>query len=482
MNKLRNNKVLKPTSLWQKQTYALPSLTTSFLIGPMAIIQGMYAKYFGLPLTTIASVLLIARIFDAVTDPLIGFYADRYHARTGSRKPFILCGGLLLVLSSYFLYVPVDLKMLQTLDENTVSVVVSTGYFLGWFMVFYLAWTLFEIPHLAWANELAGSSQEKTRIYSMRSASGFLGILLFYAVPLLPFFPTNEFTPQTLSFAVMCAGCLMLLLLFICIKYTPNGVQKKSIESISPRVKKTHSAKLKVLWHEIITNKPLLLFLIAVTFSTVAFGGMWFTLIFIYVDSYLELGDKFAQGSLLANVVSLLMVVAWCFVAVRLGKKISLVLGLLFSFVGIFSTSFLAPGETGFFSLLLILTLCYGVGAIALDVLLPSLLADIIDYNRWKFGSDRSATYFSLYSVTGKISVAIGGAIGLAIIGQYGFDPRAEIYTADNVAGLHLAIAWLPSGLILCSIILFLINPLTARRHALVRNRLDAQGLCAGCH
>lgn len=70
--------------------------------------------------------------------------------------------------------------------------------------------------------------------------------------------------------------------------------------------------------------------------------------------------------------------------------------------------------------------------------------------------------------------MAIGGSMGLAIAGYYGFDPAADAHTAESVSGLRLVIAWFPAGLILLSVILFLINPLTAHGHTLVRNRLDA--------
>ena len=86
--------------------YALPTVAVAFLMSPIAIIQGIYAKYFGLSLTEIATVLLIARMFDAITDPVVGHLSDRFSARHGSRKAFILFGGLLFIISAYFLFVP----------------------------------------------------------------------------------------------------------------------------------------------------------------------------------------------------------------------------------------------------------------------------------------------------------------------------------------------------------------------------------------
>ena len=153
----------------------------AWLGAPIHILQGIYAKYYGFSLTTLASIILLARLFDAITDPLIGYYSDRYARRKGTRKPFILAGGLLLILSAYFL--------ICTYWRNVVgeSRNVSVAYFTFWFMALYLAMTLFEIPHSAWASELALTSADKAKIFSFRSVAGSLGMVCFYLVPLLPF-------------------------------------------------------------------------------------------------------------------------------------------------------------------------------------------------------------------------------------------------------------------------------------------------------
>ena len=54
--------------------YALPVASNAFIMQPVVLIQGIYAMYFGLSLTTIATVLLLSRIFDAITDPLIATF------------------------------------------------------------------------------------------------------------------------------------------------------------------------------------------------------------------------------------------------------------------------------------------------------------------------------------------------------------------------------------------------------------------------
>ena len=176
----------------QSLAYSSPILPIYFLLGPVYILQGMYAKYFGLSLSTIAIVILVSRIFDAVTDPIIGYFSDMYFSRYGSRKPFVVVGGILFVVSSWFLYVP---------PSN-----VSALYFLFSFLAFYFSYTLFVVPHYAWGGELVVDCQQRSRIYSFRTFGLFLGMLLFFGVPLLPLFETSQFTPDTLEWAVFFAG------------------------------------------------------------------------------------------------------------------------------------------------------------------------------------------------------------------------------------------------------------------------------------
>ena len=208
----------------QYLSYAMPAIGMACLHSPLVVVQGVYAKYYGFSLTAIAVIVLASRVFDAITDPLIGYYSDRYRRRAGTRKPFVLAGGLLMVVSGYFLYVPFD---------------TSIFYFCVCLFVFYLAFTLFEVPHQAWATELASTSTEKSIIYSMRSMAVAVGLALFYMIPLLPFFETSEITPATLEVSALFSGVLMLTMLAIAMKYSPNG----SCPPISNTVDKTGAAK-----------------------------------------------------------------------------------------------------------------------------------------------------------------------------------------------------------------------------------------------
>ena len=122
--------------------------------------------------------VVLARVFDAVSDPLIGIVSDRLYSKTGSRKLLILVGGALYIMCSYFLYAPPEW------ESGLGGGQAITVYFACWLFAFYLAWTLFEVPHISWGSELAVSANEKTKVYSFRSVAGYSGVVLFYSIPM----------------------------------------------------------------------------------------------------------------------------------------------------------------------------------------------------------------------------------------------------------------------------------------------------------
>ena len=189
--------------------YVAPRVAGVSLFAPIAMVQGIYAKYYGLSLTSIAAVILIVRLFDAITDPVIGYYSDQARLRTGTRKPFMALGAAVFTCSGYFLYSPPDQ--------------VGVAYFSFWFAIFYLGFTFFEIPHMAWGAEISTSSHERTKIFNFRTMAGYTGVLLFYSTPLLPWWDTTDITPETLRFSSIISAAIIVPMVFLCLKNVPNG-------------------------------------------------------------------------------------------------------------------------------------------------------------------------------------------------------------------------------------------------------------------
>ena len=465
-----HKKSATPLSLYA--VYSGPFIITTWLAAPIGLLQGIYAKYYGLPLTTIAAIILVAKFFNAVTDPLIGYFSDYYYQRFRTRKPFILAGALLCLLSSYFLYVPTDIGTLQALTQ------VSAAYFTTCFLLFFLAWTLFEIPHIAWASELAPAANDKSKLFSVRTTAYYIGILLFYLIPLLPMFETNDITPETLRISVIVASVLMLFLLCLCLWFTPNtyshAVSRRQ-GTAAIKTKRKSAGELRSFLKSLLSNKPYLLFTAAFLLEGVS-TGIFYGVFFIYVDAYLNLGHYYAQTAILGLLASIGSIPLWHRLAIQFGKINTWTLSLLLIISGFVLVHSFEPGDTGFYGLVGVMVLL-NTGFACMWIMASAMLSEIVDYSTWKYRVEKTATYFSLYAFIGKAGHALASAMGLGIAGWYGLDVTATVHDADSVWGLRLVMTWIPLGFAVLAVVFIALSPIDVHRHGIVRRRLDNKAL-----
>ena len=456
--------------------YIGPSICITLMIASMGIVHNMYAKYFGIGLTTIAAILLFSRIFDVFTDPLMGVLSDRYRARTGTRKPIVVLGALLLILSSYFIFIPAGFSPMTAFDPtNTSSIEVSPTYFLIALFLFYAAYTIFEIPHMAWASEIARSAEEKNRIFTLRSAANSLGILLFLVVPFLPIFETRDITPQTLQWTFMLGVGLLLPMLYLCVIRVGNGHYSDHAQA-KQNAEASRSSRIQALREFIkiiLANKPFLLFLLA-AFATFMGLTMMIAVQFFYIDGYLRLGSDFALIAGVSHVVSLLFMWVWYKVFTRWGKRNSWILLCICAVVALLAYTRLAPGEDNLMPVMLMKALISVVFG-GLIALMPAQLSHVIDYDAMKHGKERAATFYSIYGLVLKAAGALANALALAVAGWLGFDPAASIQSEGGVLGLHMAMAYGPTAWLLLAIVFIYLNPINEQRHRIIVSRLEAR-------
>ena len=442
---------------WKILAFSAPSVGLMFLVAPISIVQGIYAKYFGVPLTTLAGILLLCRLFDAFSDPLIGYFSDRYRARTGTRKPFVLVGGLLLIVCSYFLFVPPD---------N-----VSTTYITFWMISFYAVYTLNSIPAYAWGGEMSSYSEERARIFSVLTFANKIGALLFYLVPFLPLFTTTEMTPETLKVSVIIGAILIIPGLYVALRYPPNGppVRVGKVEK-----EKKSSVSFKVFISVLKRNKPFQIFVAA--YMCVGLGaGMYLGLFFIFVDSYLGMGEDYAKLYLLSMVAGLISIPLAYKAITLVGKKWTWGILLFLLVLSIFYSGQLRPGEDVFLTLLILKIIVYVCMAI-LPMITLSLLNESIDYGLLSNKTELRGLYFSIYSLLLKFEMALGLALGLAIAGWLGFDATATSHDEASGFAIGMAMSWIPCVFMSLGFFFVWRLPIDERRAAIIARRLAARG------
>lgn len=425
--------------------YALPVVAVYYLIYPVwAILPGIYAKYFGLSLASVAMAVLVARLFDAVTDPLVGYLSDRFYG-PGTRKPWVLVGCIALIVSGYFLYVPPE--------------VVSPHYFTVCLVVFTLAWSMIEIPHLAWGGELADSAEKKSKVYTARAVAVFIGSLLASSIPWVA---GEVFSPTVIKGAVFISAALMVPMLYLCLTKTPQGRGREVVK----KPEKSGST-LRV----IINNAPLALLLAAYCLSQTGYG-MALSMGHIFADSYLNVGKSLPLIYTLCSVVGVMSLLLIYRLPERWEKKWLWSIGELLKALTFAGTALISPGENA----VVVVTVVWAISLVGFSlsaVYVPSLLSDISEYGALKFGANHSALYFSCYQFMLKFSMGIGGSIGFAVAAWYGYDPAMSYHSDSSLVGLKVSVAYLPGLLILLSVPFIAAIPISAHRQRIIKMQIE---------
>jgi GPH family glycoside/pentoside/hexuronide:cation symporter len=312
---------------------------------------------------------------------------------------------------------------------------VATLSFLCWFLLADIGWAMSAVPYSAWMAELTDDYAERTRVASWRALGSYLGMGAFFGMPMVAgwFLGSTEFTPETLRWAAIFAAVALPATAATAALLVPNG----SAPARQP------ANPLRGALGAVARNRPLLLYVAMFAVGGLG-GGMGWGLVFFYIDGYLGLGAKLSALLVISMPVAILATPLWAALCRRFGKQRTWAVGYAGAGVTALGYLLISPGPLAAVWLTVTL-LCLNALVVVEPVAGPAVLADVVDYGRWRFGADHGGAYFALYGMISKINIGIGAAIGLAIAGFFGFDARAATQTPGGLRGLLLAYSVLPA-------------------------------------
>lgn len=146
---------MHPVSDRQIAAYSVAAFATMSLSQPvLSFVPQLYAKEFGLSLAGLGAVLFFGRIFDAVTDQVIGYLSDRTRSRWGARKPWVVAGATVTVIAAFFLLKPPP--------------GIGLLYFFVWRLVYDIAADMQNLSYTAWGAELSDDYNTRSRVVIRR--------------------------------------------------------------------------------------------------------------------------------------------------------------------------------------------------------------------------------------------------------------------------------------------------------------------------
>jgi Na+/melibiose symporter-like transporter len=450
----RREPVLAAGRLIAFSTIAMPVAAAQLALN--VYLPSIFAQHFGVPLAVLGAVLLVEKIWGVLADPLIGVLSDRTRNRFGRRRSWILAGGVVFGCAGWFLFLP---------PAHVTALYLAIVLF-----AFYLGWSMIQIPYYAWSGEISGAYDERTRIATYQTVAGSAALLLVLVLPTL----ADQLRPGDGALKLASMGALLLVLLAPGLALTLGAFPEAEAPRGGPAERLSLARTLRL-----VVGNPLLMRVLGSDFAVTLGQSIRSALFVFFVSSYMGL-PRWASGLfLLQFVFGVAAGPIWMKVGYRLGKHRAGVVGELVQVAINLGLLLVAPHQM---PLLLALTIAQGLAQGSGNLMLRAMVADIADQHRLETGEDRTALFFSVFSISIKAAMAAAVGVALPLVAYLGFDPRAAANTPQALRGLLLVFALGPALSHLVSALLISGFPLDANAHADIRRRLAERALGLSPH
>ncbi len=426
-----------------------------------------YSNIFGLKLGDAALLLLVTKIYDAVTDPLMGVVADRTRTRWGRYRPWLLWTAL-------------PFAVIGVLTFTTPEW--SYGWKLVWAYATYLlmmtAYTAINVPYGAMLGVVTDDSREKTVFSSFRMffayAGSFLAIALFEPlVKLLGGTGANEGLETAGSggwqMAMVVIGAIVMVMFWICFAMTRENV------------KPSENAGRGSIGHDLRNlagNGPWWYLLGAaigvLLFNSIRGGAAAYFFKDFVGGAPLMSNVVFTAGLFLAvgEIANMLGVVLAVPLSKRFGKKQAYVGSMLVAAM-LTAAFFFVPATAAGYWTMLGLQVLISVAAGVVLPLLWSMYADVADYSELRHGRASTGLIFSSSSMAQKFGGALGSALILWLLASFGYDTGAEAVQSEGaITGVRLLMSWIPAAGCLIAAAAMMFFPLGETRMADIEREL----------
>ncbi|MEI6865714.1 MFS transporter [Flavicella sp.] len=453
----------------QKVAFGIGMLANQMFPAAMGIFMVVLVKDLGFPGWMWGVIFFLPRIFDSITDPIMGFISDNTKSKWGRRRQYVFIGALIMGISFSILW---QLHRENGLDYNFV-------YFILWSFVFYLGLTIFSVPYVAMGYEMSNDFHERTNIMAVAQWIGQWAWVIapwFWVIMYdQGWFESADIATRTIAVwvGVICMIFAMVPAIFIKSKSTVN-------ENYAPlNVKNIGNSFNGIIegFKEAFKNKPfrklcIATFLVYNAFNTVA------AFTFFIVVYYLFNGDAEAAGiwptlfgSLGALATTFLVIPIVTKMSKVMGKKNAFIVSQSISIVGYILLWFLfVPGKPYMFIFALPF-FAFGIGS--LFTLMMSMTADVIDFDELKTGLRREGVFGAIYWWMVKFGFAIAGLLSGLIMSFIGFDATAASQPEGAITGLRIFFSGLPILGTFIAILVMLGYDMTEQRAHEIRVQLE---------
>lgn len=392
--------------------------------GPLNLAVPIYTLYLGVNPALVGAAVAVTRIWDAVSDPIMGQISDRFVSRLGRRRPFIiggaLSGGLIFAL---MWQIPSGLS--------------EAGYALflaATLMLFYTAFTVFTVPYHALGYEMSSDYHERTSIMTYRMVFNVVGnvsVGWLLATAKAPIFG------DVLTGAKWAGGLVGLLFAATCI-----------LPGLLIRERPTHIGRdPEPFWRSFVATAKLVPFrvLLILTALILVTSSLIFSSFLIFINTFYTFGGDVGKAAVLQGVITTCFAVSnpialplMAKLSVRIGKKPTLYWAFGIQAIAGAGTWFMIRPDLPYLQLAVLIL--HQVGFVTFFLMLHSMTADVCDLDEHQSGHRREGMFGAAITWVQKMAVALSVMLSGSILVALGFDNTPGASQPESVVnGMRLA-------------------------------------------
>ena len=450
-----------------KKNIILYGLGDLFGGGSFLIIGTLYMIFLtdivGLNPGKAGTVLVIGKIWDAVSDPLMGYLSDHTNTKYGKRRIYFLIGIVPIAISFILLWYPV----------NFSSQLYLFLYYSFAYIFFSTIFTLVMVPYTALNADMTSNFEIRTKLSTSRMIFSQLSALIAGVLPkiLIDFLLKNSFISSEAN-AYFIMGIIFGIFYSLPWIFVFLGTKELPENHLEKREKLT--TKLKN-FKTIFKNKSFRIHLLMYIFAYLAMDFVMALFVY-YLNYYLQLPDLFSYCMLAILTSQIIMLPFYMKISNKYGKSRAYIIGLTIWGLSMLSLLFLGTNTP----IYLIIIVCIFIGAgLSAGVMIPyAILPSITDVDEVMTLKKRTGVYSGLMTLIRKIAQAIAmWSIGI-FLNLIGYIPN-QIQSADTLFNLKIIFIFIPVIFIVGGIISAFKFKITPKKQKILRkeiNRLRAGG------
>lgn len=426
------NKIVTKLSVKEKIGYGLGDTASHFvwdMVGFWILI--FYTDTFGISAAAAGTIMLIARVWDMLSDPLMGIIADRTQTPWGKFRPYLLWMALPYSVLAVLTFSTPDL------GPTGKVIYAGTTYFL-----LMTVFTAINLPYSSLGAVMTADSYERAGLNSYRFIFAFIGqfIVTGTALYLANYFGKGD-NAKGYQYTMILFAVVSFILFMITFKTTR--------ERVAPP--KAQQKNLKQDLRNLFSNRPWVILFFVGIISFVMFALQNLSIAY-YFKYYIGQEASVQLFNVIGTVALILGIPLSKPLAKRFGKRNVYMASSLVS--GLFFVLLYLPGTQNVYSIYILNILAKFTYATAVP-LLWTMLADTADYSEWKFNRRATGLVFSAATFAHKAGWGIGGALAGWLLALYQFVPNVE-QTTTSLTGIKLMISVFPGLLYMsCAILLY---------------------------